>query len=66
MPRKISEPTQRERDLQALLEAIQTGAIEEVDELSEADRALLLEALGRDEDIQALFDRLSGSSGGDR
>jgi hypothetical protein len=63
MSRERPAASARGREIQALLEAIQTGTIEDVDELSPADRALLLEALGSDEAVQALFDRLSDGGG---
>ena len=56
----FSESRRRERELQLLLEAITIGTIVEVDELDEAQEALLREAYPATEDLQEILDLIRG------
>jgi hypothetical protein len=56
----FSESKRRERDLERLLEAIAIGTIAEVDDLDEAQEALLRTAYPAAEDLQEVFDRIRG------
>ena len=55
-----SESRRRERDLERLLEAIAIGTIAEVDDLDEAQEALLRAAYPSSDDLQEVFDRIRG------
>ena len=63
---RFSDSRRRQRDLDALLEAISIGTIAEVDELDEAQEALLRSAYPASEDLQEVFDRIRGSDPGER
>jgi len=55
-----SESRRRKRELELLLEAIAIGTIAEVDDLDEAQEALLRAAYPTTEDLQEVFDRIRG------
>jgi hypothetical protein len=55
-----SESQRRARDLERLLEAIAIGTIAEVDDLDEAQEALLRTAYPSSDDLQEIFDRIRG------
>ena len=55
-----SESRRRERDLELLLEAISIGTIGEIDDLDEAQEALLRAAYPATDDLQEVFDRIRG------
>ena len=55
-----SESRRRARDLERLLEAIAIGTIAEVDDLDEAQEALLRTAYPSSDDLQEIFDRIRG------
>ena len=55
-----SESRRRARDLERLLEAIAIGTIAEVDDLDEAQEALLRTAYPSSDDLQEILDRIRG------
>jgi hypothetical protein len=57
----LSESERRRYELERLLEAISTGSIADVDELDDAQEALLRAAYPSDDDLQKLLDRLRGT-----
>ena len=57
----LSESERRRYELVRLLEAISTGSIADVDELDDAQEALLRAAYPSDDDLQKLLDRLRGT-----
>ena len=59
------EPSKRS-ELELLLDRIQTGTIEDVEDLEPQDLELLRRHYGNDEELEALLDRLRGTPGDDR
>ena len=68
MPRRTSEQSQSRRndELQWLMDEIECGTIEDVDELEEDDIELLRECFGETESLQDLLDLLRHESPSDR
>jgi hypothetical protein len=57
-----TEPTEVDpRELEDLLERIESGTIEDVGELDPRDVELLRRYYANEDDLQALFDRLRGA-----
>ncbi len=57
---RFSDTRRREQELERLLEAISAGTIADVDDLDEAQTALLRAAFPDDDDLQEVFDRIRG------
>jgi hypothetical protein len=62
MPTRTSEQSGRENELEWLLDEIECGTIEDVDELDEEDVKLLRAYYGETENLQDLLDQLREDS----
>jgi hypothetical protein len=60
MAQTEARPSPEPRALQELLDAISTGAVDDLDELDPGQLDLLRQLLGDGETLQALLDRLAG------
>ncbi len=57
---RFDETRRRQHELERLMEAISAGTIADVDDLDEAETALLRRAFPADDDLQKVFERIRG------